>query len=187
MESHTHDPEQERLNDWLRKRHEAAFRNSMQQGTALLAQGKPADALPLLQKAHKLKPDNPDAALNLGGAFIMAGRHKHAVQVLEQAVTQAPAHAQLWINLGAAYLGNPVTATDERQQKALQAFYKALEIDPLAHSVAYNIGLIHRDRAEISLAIAAFRRAVLADPRDRDAQRLLERMESAHQTGWREA
>jgi tetratricopeptide (TPR) repeat protein len=182
MESHTHDPEQERLNTWLHTRHEAAFRNHMQQGTALLAQGKPTDALPLLQKAHKLKPDNPDAALNLGGAFIMSGRHKHAVPVLEKAVQDAPANAQLWINLGAAYLGNPITATDERQQKALGAFYKALEIDPLAHSVAYNIGLIHRDRHEIDLAIAAFRRAVLADPRDRDAQRLLERLENANLT-----
>jgi tetratricopeptide (TPR) repeat protein len=150
----------------------------MQRGTTLLTQGKPADALPLLQKAHRLKPDNPDAALNLGGAFIMAGRHKHAVPILEQAVQRAPANAQLWINLGAAYLGNPVTATSERQLKAIAAFHKALEIDPLAHSVAYNIGLIHRDRGEIDLAIAAFRRAVLADPRDRDAQRLLEKLET---------
>lgn len=180
MESHQYDPELERLNTWLRARHEAAFRSHLQQGTLLLAQGRPADALPLLQKAHWLKPDNSDAALNLGGAFIMAGRHKHAVPILEQAVTQAPANAQLWINLGAAYLGNPITATDERQQKALGAFQRALEIDPLAHSVAYNIGLIHRDRGEIGLAIAAFRRAVLADPRDRDAQRLLERLENAY-------
>ena len=178
MESHIHDPEQERLNAWLHTRHEAAFRNHMQQGTMLLAEGKPADALPLLQKAHRLKPDNPDAALNLGGAFIMAGRHKHAVPILEQAVAHAPAIAQLWINLGAAYLGNPITTTDERQKQALAAFHKALEIDPLAHSVAYNIGLIHRDRGEIDLAIAAFRRAVLADPRDHDAQRLLERLET---------
>lgn len=178
MESHTHDPELERLNAWLHTRHEAAFRNHMRQGTTLLTQGKPADALLLLQKAHRLKPDNLDVALNLGGAFILAGRHRHAVPILEQAVQRAPANAQLWINLGAAYLGNPITATDERQQKALGAFHKALELDPLAHSVAYNIGLIHRDRGEIDLAIAAFRRAVLADPRDRDALRLLEKLEN---------
>lgn len=183
MESHTYDPELERLTAWLHRQHEAAFRNHMQQGTTLLTQGKPADALPLLQKAHRLKPDNLDVALNLGGAFILAGRHKHAVPILEQAVERAPANAQLWINLGAAYLGNPITASDARQQMALQAFHKALELDSLAQSVAYNIGLIHRDRGEIDLAIAAFRRAVLADPRDRDAQRLLERLENANLTG----
>jgi tetratricopeptide (TPR) repeat protein len=176
MSDHTHDSEQERLNSWLHERHERAFRDSMTQGTRLLSLGKPAEALPLLERAHKLKPRDADAALNLGGAFIMAGQHKRAVPILESAVQAAPDNAQLWINLGAAYLGNPITATDERQLRALEAFNQALQIDPLARSVAYNIGLIHRDRGEISQAVSAFRRAVLADPNDRDAQRLLERL-----------
>jgi tetratricopeptide (TPR) repeat protein len=177
MSDHTYDSEQERLNSWLHDRHEQSFRENMTRGTRLLSQGKPNEALPLLERAHKLKPGDADAALNLGGAFILSGRHKKAVPVLEQAVARVPDNAQLWINLGAAYLGNPITATDERQRKALDAFHKALEIDPLARSVAYNIGLIHRDRGEIALAVAAFRRAVLADPHDRDARRLLEKLE----------
>jgi tetratricopeptide (TPR) repeat protein len=178
MSEHTYDPEVDRLNTWLHDRHEKSFRDNMTRGTRLLTMGKPIDALPLLERAHKLKPDNTDAALNLGGAFILSGRHKKAVPVLEQAVERTPGNAQLWVSLGAAYLGNPITATDERQRRALNAFHKALEIDPLARSVAYNIGLIHRDRGEMDLAIAAFRRAVLADPQDRDAQRLLEKLES---------
>jgi len=176
MSDSTYDSERERLNSWLQDRHERQFRDSMTQGTWLLSQRKPDDALPFLERAHKLKPDNPDAALNLGGAYIMAGKHKLAIVILESAVARTPDNAQLWINLGAAYLGNPITATDERQQRALAAFNRALEIDPLAHSVAYNIGLIHRDRGEIELAIAAFRRAVLADPYDRDAQRMLAKL-----------
>jgi tetratricopeptide (TPR) repeat protein len=170
--------EQERLNAWLHERHEKSFRESMTRGTRLLSLGKPDEALPLLERAFKLKPGDADAALNLGGAFIMAGRHKKAVPILEHAVAHVPNHAQLWINLGAAYLGNPVTATDERQRNALGAFHKALKIDPLARNVAYNIGLIHRDRGEAALAITAFRRAVLADSQDRDAQRLLEKLSS---------
>lgn len=180
MTEHTHDPahdpEQERLNAWLHARHEKSFRENMTQGTRLLSQRQPNDALPFLQRAYKLKPNNPDAALNLGGAYILAGKHRQAVPILEKAVELAPDNAQLWINLGAAYLGNPITATDERQRRALAAFNRALEIDPLARSVAYNIGLIHRDRGETELAIAAFRRAVLADPRDRDARRLLNKL-----------
>jgi len=176
MSDPIYDSEQERLNSWLQDRHERQFRDSMTQGTRLLSQRKPNDALPFLERAHKLKPDNPDAALNLGGAYIMAGKHKLAVMVLESAVARTPGNAQLWINLGAAYLGNPITATDEHQRRALAAFNRALEIDPLAHSVAYNIGLIHRDRGEIELAVAAFRRAVLANPYDRDAQRMLEKL-----------
>ena len=180
MSDHDHDSERERLNSWLQMEDEKQFKESMTHGTRLLSQGKADEALPLLEQAYKLRADNVDAALNLGGAYIMAGRHKLAVPVLEKAVAVMPANAQLWINLGAAYLGNPITATDERQRRALEAFNKALELDPLARSAAYNIGLIHRDRGEIEQAVAAFRRAVLADPNDRDAQRLLERLE---QTG----
>lgn len=176
MSEHTHDPEQDRLNSWLHERHERSFRDSMTRGTRLLSLRKPAEALPLLERAHRLKPADADAALNLGGALIMAGQHRRAVPILERALEGAPHNAQLWINLGAAYLGNPITANDERQRRALDAFHRALQLDPLAHSVAYNIGLIHRDRGEIDLAIAAFRRAVLADPHDRDAQRMLARL-----------
>ncbi len=180
MSDHTHDSEENRLKNWLHSQDEAQFKDSLLQGTKLLAEGKTDEALPLLERAHKLKPGHEDAALNLGGAYIMAGRHKLAVPVLEKAVEAMPAKSQLWVSLGAAYLGNPITATDERQQRALDAFNKALDLDPLARSVAYNMGLIHRDRNETDKAIAAFRRAVLADPNDKDAQRLLERVERAN-------
>jgi tetratricopeptide (TPR) repeat protein len=176
VSDNTHDSEWDRLNAWLLDRHERQFRESMMRGARLLSLGKPVEALPLLERAYMLKPGDADAALNLGGAFIMAGWHRRAVPILERAVEHVPDNAQLWINLGAAYLGNPIIATDEHQRRALDAFNQALRIDPLAHSVAYNIGLIHRDRGEIDRAIAAFRRAVLADPNDRDARRLLERL-----------
>ena len=172
----TIDPEQERLNAWLRERHETQFRNSLTQGTQLLSQRRADEALPFLERAHKLKPDHPEAALNLGGAYIMTGRYGLAVNILEMAVARNPDYAQLWVNLGAAYLGDPVTATDDRQQRALAAFQRALDLDPMARSVSYNMGLIHRDRGEVEQAIAAFRRAVLTDPDDRDAWRLLERL-----------
>lgn len=169
--------EQNRLDNWIHERGEKAFKENLVKGTRLLQDRKPHEALPLLQRAHKLKPDHLDAALNLGGAYIMAGKFKHAVPILEQATESHPQSAQLWINLGAAYLGNPITATDERQQRAIAAFEKALEIDPLAPSVAYNIGLIYRDRGDNDQAIAYFRRAVLANPNDRDAKMLLEKLE----------
>jgi predicted Zn-dependent protease len=72
--------------------------------------GKPDEALPHLQAAYDLVPENSEAALNLGGAFIMAGRHKQAVPILEKLSEADAANAQVWVNLGAAYLGNPITA-----------------------------------------------------------------------------
>lgn len=146
------------------------------QGAELMHSGQFEQAITVLERAYRLNPDDVPTAINLGGAYVMTKRYKQAVEVLERARDQEPENEMIWINLGAAYLGNPVTATDERQRRALAAFNRALEIDPLAHSVAYNIGLIHRDRGEIELAIAAFRRAVLANPYDRDAQRMLEKL-----------
>jgi len=102
----TVDPEQARLEAWLRERHEEQFRDSLTQGTQLLSQRRPEDALPFLERAHKLKPDHPEAALNLGGAYIMAGKYKLAVSVLEVAVSitqTTPSSGSIW--------GRPIWAT----------------------------------------------------------------------------
>ena len=153
------------------------FKDSLKQGTQLLMQGKPDEALPHLQRAHELSPDDHSAALNLGGAFIMAGKHKQAVPILEKLSETDADNPQVWTNLGAAYLGNPITAANERQTKSLAAFARALELDPNARSVAYNMGLIYRDRNELDKAVASFKRALASDPNDKDARRILERLE----------
>jgi tetratricopeptide (TPR) repeat protein len=44
--------------------------------------------------------------------------------------------------------------------------------------VAYNLGLIYRDRKEYEVAKRWFSRALESNPKDRHAQMLLERLES---------
>ena len=172
------DSEQARLNAWLQSGLERQFRQQYQRGTLLLQQGKARDALPFLKRAHELRPEHVDAALNLGGAYLLAGQHRNAVPVLERAVERAPDNPRLWISLGAAWLGNPLLADDARQLKALSAFRRALQVDPFAPSAAYNIGLIHVDRGEREQAISAFQRAVQSDAGDVDARRFLRRLEA---------
>jgi tetratricopeptide (TPR) repeat protein len=147
------------------------------QGTTLLHQGRAKEAVPYLEQAFALDPDDMDVAINLGGAYIMTKKFNKAVTILEPASRQMPDHSKVWINLGAAYLGNPVLARDVEQEKAIFAFERALEIDPIAPSVAYNIGLVYRDRKETEKAIHWFHQAVNHDPRDKDALRLLRRLE----------
>jgi tetratricopeptide (TPR) repeat protein len=171
------DQEEQRLKSWLKRGHERQFREQMTRGTRLLQESKPKEALPLLKRAHEIRPDEVNAALNLASAYILLGRYKLAVPVLEEALKYEPANAQLWINLGAAYLGNPVLASDEQQLKAMASFRRALQVDPFAPSAAYNIGLIHIDRNEREQAIAAFRLAAKSDPGDLDAKRLLKKLE----------
>ncbi len=146
------------------------------EGTGLLRQGKVSEALDLLERAHTLRPENLDAALNLSGALILSNKFRAAVQVLEPLRELDPLNPMVWTNLGAAYLGNPVIALDENQRSAIGAFEQALELNPAAPSVAYNIGLIYRDRHEPEKAAHWFRRAVQTNPQDKDARRLLERM-----------
>lgn len=153
----------------------------LREGTRHLQSGKTSMALPILEEAYALDSDNFDVALNLSGAYILNGRFKLAAPILEALSEQYGKNPQVWTNLGAAYLGNPVLAQDEQQLRAIGAFEKALQLDPTAHSVAYNIGLIYRNRRDKEMAIRWFRRAVANDPHDKDAASQLRRLEEDSQ------
>ena len=154
------------------------FEQLFRQGTQLLHQGKVTEARLFLEQAVELNPDHMDAALNLSGAYILTKKFSKAVTILEPLSEQYPDEAMIWTNLGAAYLGNPVLARDEEQQQAIAAFEKALVANPVAPNVAYNIGLIYRDRQEVDRAIIWFKKAIQANPNDRDARNLLRSLES---------
>ena len=150
-------------------------------GADLLAQGQADDALNYLEQAYRLDAESVPVCINLGGAYVMCGRHKKAIPFLESARDAEPGNAMIWINLGAAYLGNPILATAEQQSRAIAAFEQALQIDPAAPNVHYNLGLIFVDRGDRDLALAAFRQAVQVNPFDRDARQWLGKLEAARQ------
>jgi predicted Zn-dependent protease len=156
-----------------------AFHQELNRGARLLAQGKPDQARAILECLRQLRPDHSAVAINLGGAYILGGQFKRAVPILESLAEREPDNAMVWTNLGAAYLGNPVLATTEEQDKAIAAFERALECDPAAPHVAYNIGLIYRDRGDRDRAIHWFTRALQANPLDSDARHILERLRQA--------
>lgn len=132
-----------------------------------------AEALPILERAYALLPDDPDVQVNLGGALIMTSKWQRAEAILEKAVEKHPHHAQLWLNLAAAYLGRLEISSRSRQEKAIAAYKKAIEIDPVAPSAHYNIALIYSERKDWAAAVEWFEAAVRANPADRDASLLL--------------
>jgi Flp pilus assembly protein TadD len=164
-------------------RDDLSFAEAMNRGAKLLEQGRPREALPLLYQAASKRPDDVDAAVNLGGAHIMLGRFEQAIAILEEAAEKEPENSKLWINLGAAYLGDRETATHKQQVDAIAAFERALELDPAAPSVNYNLGLIYRDREELETALVHFRRAAAINPLDRDARMLVQRLEELRDQG----
>jgi tetratricopeptide (TPR) repeat protein len=67
------------------KRHAAALNN---QGAALIAEGRPAEAIPFLEKARRLDPQNPRALKNLGAAYDGAGDEKKAIEAFAAAASR---------------------------------------------------------------------------------------------------
>ncbi len=158
------------------ERDQLAFEELYANGTMFLHSRKAEQAVELLELAHELRPMHLDVTINLGGAYILSGRFKPAVGVLEEAVKIDPHSPMAWTNLGAAYLGNPVLARDKEQLKAIAAFRKVLDIRQGTPNVAYNIGLIYRDRREWNEAADWFSEAVTTDPNDKDARALLDKV-----------
>ena len=152
------------------------FFDLLRQGTEALHRGEVAQATRFLEQAHELDRDNQDAALNLGGAYILSKKFLQAVAILEPLSERDPHNPMVWTNLGAAYLGNPILAKDDEQQRAIAAFERAIALNPAAPNVAYNLGLVHLDRRENERALHWFQRAIQANPNDRDARRFVEQL-----------
>ncbi len=155
---------------------QSRFDANFRRGTTLLHQGKAAEALPLLEKAHELEPDHSDAAINLSGAYILTKKFRKAIPILEALSEWQFENVTVWTNLGAAYLGNPVLARDDEQLRAINAFTRAYEINPAAPNAAYNIGLVYRDRRENEEAVVWFQRALQANPKDKDARNFIRKL-----------
>jgi Tfp pilus assembly protein PilF len=123
-----------------------------------------------------LDPQNGAAAINLGGAYILQGKYSRAIPVLEAAIHLEPENAMAWVNLAAAYLGKLPLATQEHQERAIEAYERALVLDPRAPNVHYNLGLIYLERRDMLRAAAHFYSALETDPTDRDARYWLDRI-----------
>jgi tetratricopeptide (TPR) repeat protein len=147
------------------------------EGAQLLAARRPGEAIAKLAEAYRLDPDNVDAAINLGGAYILQGRHTAAVPVLEAASRLEPANVMIWTNLAAAYLGKLPFATRERQDKAIGAYERALSLDPATPHAHYNLALIYLERRDLPAATQHFYAALETDPTDRDARNYLDRIQ----------
>ncbi len=162
---------------------DADFHDLLRRGTQALHQGKLGSAVELLEQAHQLEPENPGVLQNLSGAYILTKKFKKAVSLLEPLSEQDPKNPMVWTNLGAAYLGNPILARDEHQLEAITAFKKALELEAKAPNVAYNLGLIYKDRKEIEQALHWFNKALAVNPNDKDARNYIKELSKANEDG----
>jgi Flp pilus assembly protein TadD len=160
----------------------ARVRRLVGEGARLLAAKRPGEAIVKLTEAWDLDPQNVAVAINLGGAYILQGKHERAIPVLEKATRLEPENVMVWSNLAAAYLGQLPLATPERQQRAIEAYERALALDERAPHIHYNLGLIYWERDEPFRAEAHFHSALETDPNDRDARYWLDKIHKGVQT-----
>jgi len=86
---------------------------------ALLWTGRADESIVAAELASHLNPNvGPEAALNLGLAYLLSGRYADAVKLLETARTRYPAYPLLDFPLAAAYaeLGRTAQATEAAEQ-----------------------------------------------------------------------
>jgi tetratricopeptide (TPR) repeat protein len=153
-----------------------SFLQALNDGARLLSQNRPGEALQKLLPLHKAAPANAEVTINVGGAYILQRKWNRATQVLRAAVALNPDHAMLWVNLGAAELGVLETSGPAQQERAIEAFERALQIDPFTANVDYHLGLIYMHRGELNRAGAFFQRALEVRPDDRDARHWLDQI-----------
>ena len=127
-------------------------------GAALLALRRYAEAIPALERAAALAPEDPTILANLATVLRESGRPDEAIDAARRATDAAPADATSWTVLAS------VLFRAGRYDEALAAAERAVACDP-ANVEALNIqgSLLHSlGRAEP--AIAAFEQAIALAP-----------------------
>ncbi len=124
------------------------YYRQMREASGLLQSGEGQQAAAVLERLYELYPGDVDVAVNLGGAYILSKQFKRAIPVLEAAVNLAEDNAAAWINLAAAYLGILPVSSLMQQDQALEAYRRALAINPAYPNAHYNLGLIYEERGD---------------------------------------
>ena len=125
-------------------------------GVALQCQEK--DAIPELERAVALLPQDVEAHSNLGAALRRAGRLDAAMASLRRALQLRPDIAEVWNNLGniQVELGHATAA--------IASFHQALELKPAFVKAHNNLGNALRELGNLDAAVASYRRAIDMDP-----------------------
>jgi predicted O-linked N-acetylglucosamine transferase (SPINDLY family) len=160
---------------------------------ALLALGRPGEAVQCCEAALRLKPDFPEAHCNLGNALCALGRPVEGLTAYDRALTIAPgffdahigrAKAQLILkryaeaqsscdralklapgSADAWCVRGSVLLKDRHPEEALAAFERALVLSPDSAEALNNRGTALRDLRRPSEALESYEQALRLRPR----------------------
>jgi tetratricopeptide (TPR) repeat protein len=148
--------------DWFRKalQENPADREVTQLlGMSYYLSGKPADAIPLLEKVQEWYPRaNVDAAYILGQCYIQIKDYPHARQAFARMFDLPPDSA------GSFLLTARMLFRQEFEPVALEYAQKAVALDPKLPLAHFLLGEIHLFQSQVPDAIADFQQELTVDP-----------------------
>ncbi len=129
-----------------------------QKGLALLQQGKPAEAIVVLQRALDLDPKNAVLRNNLAVALDKEGKKNEALASFQEAVRLKPDYSDALHNLG-----NHLRRMG-RHPEAEAEYRKALKLIPNSPDLCNHMGITLLAQAKHGEAEACFRRGLRLKP-----------------------
>ncbi len=138
------------------RKNRSQFQNLV--GAAYLQKNQPDQAIPYLEKALKIAPNNPSAIRSLTYAYIQAERLKDAERMLIAGIKREPRSAQLINNLAALYMKT------NQVQKAIPLFEKVTQLVPEKPDAYMAIGSIYEKIGRIDAAISTYQRLLKNNP-----------------------
>ncbi|HVW22777.1 MAG TPA: tetratricopeptide repeat protein [Opitutaceae bacterium] len=133
-------------------------------GSAQVADGHFSEALPNLEEALRLRPDNPEVLNDLGDALNRLGCSAEAIAPLQHALRLQPVYPEAHNNLGAAYMGV------SRPADGLAEFETAVTERPDYPVAQFNLGLALASSGRPAEALAHFERVIRLQPGYPDAE-----------------
>ncbi len=111
--------------------------------------GDTTQATEYIQEGRERYPENLDLIFNEANIHIVTGDTEQAEEVLNIAIEREPDNPGLYFALGANYdkMAEDDSYTDEEREfafeQAVEAYEKAIELDPEYFDAVYNLGVLH--------------------------------------------
>ena len=149
-------------------------------GYLLVEQGRPQEAIPLLEEGVRKAPGDSWGRTKLGAALVRTGRYEDAIQCFQEAQRGNPDFPAFEVMLGDALLRSGAT------NAAIAHFDRAISMSSDSVEVHLNVGIAFLATGGKELAASHFEHAIRIDPEDKVALHHLARLRlEARQ--WQEA
>lgn len=134
-------------------------------GALRLARLDPAEAVPMIETAVRIQPNDPEAHNLLGSALVAVGRNTEAIEQFRAAVRLRPDYGTARYNLARALVRSG------KYDEAISAFDQIIQQFPRDAQVRDELGQLYLRQGKPDKAAEMFNQALAIDPKDAVARR----------------